>query len=248
MKRIVLILISLLFLYSCNSIKQTSESLSESKDYSTERIEFWNQWLDVCAPGNEATSTSPDWAKTTFRTVGVAYDSFIIEDSLEYMAMLALYSTEESAKKYLPGVIESGSDYPDKAVIKKGEYLTKIVKIGADISGPSVYYITPVELNHLKMNPDRIEQELGLPLTSNTGTYLIFRIYALDDNVVFQSHIAPTLQYSSIGQAVYWTCGGAIQTLVIDNNDTARWAKDSIPSDTLKIHTLPDINQRLDYK
>lgn len=73
-------------------------------------------------------------------------------------------------------------------------------------------------------------------------------MHALDDNVVFQSLVAPTVQYEAPGEAVYWTSGGATQTLVINNGNASLWAKDSIPSDTLKINMLPDINQRITIK
>lgn len=242
------IIISLAFFFSCAPIKPSLTSSSECTNCTLERVEFWNRWLDVCAPGNDASSTSADWSSTTFRTVGVTYEGFKTEDSLDYVAMVDLYASEELAKKYLPSVILSGSDYPDKALITKGMYLTKLVKIGADISGFSIYYITPKELERLKMKPSRIEQELGLPLTSNAGVYLVYKMHALDDNVVFQSDVAPTVQYTSPSEAVYWTSGGATQTLVLNNGNTNLWVKDTIPSDTLKIQMLPNINQRLNLK
>ncbi|MFT5971120.1 MAG: hypothetical protein ACI8ZO_001638 [Flavobacteriales bacterium] len=242
------IIIGLAFLFSCASIKPPSTSTSECTNCPLERVEFWNRWLAVCAPGNDASSTSADRPRTFFRTVGVKYEGFKAKDSLDYVAMVDLYPSEKQAQEYLPNVIRSGSDYPNKAVVTKGEYLTKIVKIGNDISGYSVYYITPEELERLKMKPSRIEQELGLPLTSNAGVYLVYRMYALNDNVVFQSNVAPTVQYSSPSKAVYWTSGGAMQTLVLNNSNTTLWAKDSIALDTLKIQTLPDINQTTSLK
>ena len=248
MKNTTTIITCLVLLSSCVTVKPTSTSSSDCTNCALERVEFWNRWLDACAPGNNAASTKADWSQTTFRTVGVTYEGFKTEDSLDYVAMTALYSSEELAKKYLPSIILSGSDYPDKATINEGEYLTKLVKVGANISGFSVYYITPKELKRLKAKPDRIEQELGLPLTSNAGVYLVYRMYAIDDNVVFQSHVAPTVQYNKPEKAVYWTSGGATQTLVIDNGNTARWTKETIPSDTLRIQTLPNINQILNLK
>lgn len=237
------IIISLFFLSGCASLKTSLKKSHNCPDFRSERLEFWNGWLDACAPGNYASSTNADWSETTFRTVGVTYEGFKVEDSLDYHAMVALYDSVALAEKYLPSIILSGSDYPDKALIKKGEYLTKLVKIGANISGYSVYYITPQELARLKRTPSRIEQALGLPLTSNAGAYLIYRMYASDDNVVYQSHVAPTIQYNSPREAVYWTSGGATQTLVINHRDTTLWLKDRIPSDTLKVSSLPDINQ-----
>jgi hypothetical protein len=237
------IIIGLAFLFGCASIKPSSTNTSECTNCPLERAEFWNRWLAVCAPGNKVSSPTPDWSNSTFSTVGKKYDGFKTKDSLDYVAMVDLYPSEEQAQEYLPGVILSGSDYPNKSVVTKGEYLTKIKKIGDDISGYSVYYITPEELERLKKKPSRIEQELGLPLTSNAGVYLVYKMYALDDNVVFQSSVAPSVQYSSPSKAVYWTSGGAMQTLVIDNHNTALWAKDSIALDTLKIQSLPDINQ-----
>jgi len=240
------LLTSLLLLLSCASVKPTATHSSACTNCPAERNAFWNRWLTACAPGNTASSIKADWSHTTFRTVGVTYEGFQTEDSLDYVAMVNLYDSKESAQKYLPGVILSGSDYPDQATIKKGGYLTKLVKVGANISGFSVYYITPDELKRLTQHPSRIEQELGLPLTSNAGVYVVYRMYALTDNVVFQSQVAPTVQYAVPGEVVYWTCGGATQTLVIDNGNTTRWAKDTIPSDTLRIHVLPDIDQTAD--
>ncbi|MEO1438517.1 MAG: hypothetical protein AAFV80_23460, partial [Bacteroidota bacterium] len=159
-----------------------------------------------------------------------------------------LYPADSIAQKYLPGVIQSGRDYPDRKVIKKGNYLSKLVKVGADISSPSPYYLTPKELKRLKRNPGQLEQRLGLPLTSNAGIYVEFRMYALADNTVFQSHIAPTVQYRSPDQGVYRTSGGAIQTLVINNRDAKRWSKESVPADTLWIDRLPEIDQRPDTR
>lgn len=242
MKKIILFSF-LLALFSCSAVKPTLNYSLACTNCSSERIEFWNQWLAVCAPGNTATSTKADWSHTTFRTIGVSYESFQKEDSLDYIAMKKLYPNDSLANKFLPDVIVTGSNYPDKVVINKGDYLTRIVKIGANISSYSVYYMTPKELERLKKKPSRIEQELGLPLTSNSDAYLVYRIHALDDNVVFQSQVAPTLQYSTPGKAVYWTRGGAIQTLIINNPDTTLWKKDSIPSDTLSFKTLPNINQ-----
>lgn len=243
MKNATIIILCLAFLSSCRTVTSTLTNSYKCTNCSKERADFWNSWLNACAPGNNASSTKADWSETTFRTVGVTFEGFKTEDSLDYVAMVDLYATKELAQKYLPGVILSGSDYPDKVMIKKGSYLTKIVKVGADISGFSVYYITPEELKRLMMQPGRLEQNLGLPLTSNAGTYLVYRMHALDDNVVFQSHVAPTVQYATPNQTVYWTCGGATQTLVLDNGDTARWKKDTVPSDTLKIKTLPNISQ-----
>ncbi|MEM6723200.1 MAG: hypothetical protein AAF598_04125 [Bacteroidota bacterium] len=243
MKAGILIILCFLLLSNCGSVKSSLTSASVCTDCPTERDKFWNQWLMACAPGNVASSTRSDWSNTTFRTVGVTYEGFQAEDSLDHVAMVNLYTSEDLAQRFLPGVIRSGSDYPDPIVIKKGDYLSKLVKIGADISGFSVYYITPKELKRLMKNPGRIEQELGLPLTSNAGSYLEYRMYALQDNVVFQSHVAPTVQYASPDRAVYWTTGGAVQTLVLDNGDSARWKKSAVPSDTLKIETLPNINQ-----
>lgn len=235
-------IICLAFVFSCASKKPLLISALACTNCPSERDEFWNRWLDACAPGNDASSINPDWDRTIFRTVGVTYEEFKTKDSLDYMAMLNLYDSKDIAKKYLPNVIRTGSNFPDKAMVNKGDYLIKLVKIGADIAGYSPYYITPRELARLKKEPSRIEQELGLPLTSNAGIYLVYRIYALEDNVVFQSQVAPTVQYASPSKAVYWTQGGAIQTLVIDNGNTALWTKDTTPSDTLKIQTLPDIN------
>lgn len=237
------IIILLAFLFSCASTKPPLTNSAECANCSSERVAFWNQWLDVCAPGNEASSTSANWDSTTFRTVGVTYEGFKTEDAIDYVAMAGLYESEDLAEKYLPSIILSGSDYPNKAVVTKGDYLTKLVKVGANISGFSVYYITPKELERLKIKPSRLEQKLGLPLTSNAGVYLVYRMYALNDNVVYQSHVAPTVQYKLPNEAVYWTCGGATQTLVLDNSSSILWAKDTIPSDTLKIQVLPDINQ-----
>lgn len=247
MKNLILSILSILIVTSCATVSPVINHNS-CVDCNAERNNFWNQWLAVCAPGNEATSLKADWSQTVFRTVGVDYADFIKEDSLDYVAMVGMYDSQESADKYLPGVILSGSDYPNQSVVKKGDYLTKLVKVGANISGFSVYYITPDELQRIESNPSRLEQVLGLPLTSNAGTYLVYKIHALQDNVVFYSHVAPTIQYESPTKVVYWTCGGATQTLVLNNSDAELWMKDSIPSDTLKIEMLPNINQFTELK
>ncbi len=247
MRNYTIILTCLLFLSSCKILQPATSNPISCTNCPSERLEFWNRWLNVCAPGNTASSLNADWSQTTFRTVGVTYEGFATKDSLTHANMVSFYPADSIAKKYLPGIILSGSDYPNQVVIKKGEYLTKLVKIGANISGFSVYYITPEELKQLKLDPSRLEQKLGLPLTSNTNNYLVYRIHALDDNVVFQSHVAPTIQYSSPNKAVYWTTGGATQTLVLNSNDKAHWKKESLPSDTLKIEVLPYIDQNPNY-
>jgi hypothetical protein len=247
MKNVTLI-ICLVFLTSCASTKLSLTNSSECTNCRLERIEFWNRWLAVCAPGNKVSSTSSVWSKTKFCPVGVTYEGFKTKDSLNYLGMVNLYKNLDTAKEYLPSIICSGSNYPQKAKVNKGEYLIKIVKVGDDISSESPYYITPKEFKRLKMKPSRIEQELALPLTSNAGIYLVYRIHALADNVVFQSHVAPTVQYHLPSEAVYWNTGGATQTLVINNFKTEFWTKETIPSDTLKIQTLPNINQRQNLK
>ncbi len=199
----------------------------DDEERSEQRERHWNKLKTKHFPDN-------DWGRTEFDTVGVNYDDFKADYPELYAEMVAKYPNEAIAERYLPELIESGSDIPKKVVFNKGDKVYKIVPKGKDISGPSAYYLSEKQMKKIKEKPDSLEQTLGLPLSSVSGSYDVFEMTAQEDGVsAFESTIAPTEQSGKPPQGSYTTTGGGKQTLIIDNGDTDLWEKSEDPSESI---------------
>lgn len=216
---------------------ETTEQTEENSSILEERTAFWKEWNEKCAPPTTETNAS------IFKTLGKDYETFKTNDTEVWQAMIDLYQTPEDGEKWLPGLIESGSTYPIPVHAYAGQKLYKIVAAGKNISSPSAYYMTEMQLEKVKMHPADLEQTLGLPLQSCAGEYWIYSITSLvDDNVFFQSSIAPTEQYASATpEIVYHTPGGGVQSLLINNMDPLKWKKSEEPDEKYIPDTLPHI-------
>lgn len=210
--------------------------LGETEDILSQRQDFWTNYKSKYFPDG-------DWGKTEFVTEGLDYNTFKNSNPAIYNEMAAKYGSSEIAEEYLPGLIESGSSIPTKVILNKGDELYKIVPSGSDISGLSPYYLSKAELNFVKQNPEKLEQVLGLPLSSCSGKYEVYKIVAKENNLaVFEANIAPTKQYlKSNPSDFYSTTGGRKQTLLIDNGDTDLWEKSSSAIETIEPTVLPVI-------
>ncbi len=130
-------------------------------------------------------------------------------------------AAEASAPQYLDGVINSGITVPQKVPAKDGYTLYKVVPKG----GPGPSPVTPFwmkldELNSYGTSAN-FEQKLGLPISSHSAKYDVYRIKLKPGQQVniFESQIANTIENG------YTTTGGAIQSLVLDR---AKWTNPEI--------------------
>lgn len=229
---------------ACSSEEESKEDdkqeqqVDEDESILEQRNAFWQEWINKCFPNEE-------WNTTTFTTNGVNYDAFKSDNPQVWQAMVDTYSDTASANSYLPGVVNSGNTYPIEAQASSGMKLYKTVPEGKDISGPSPYYVTQMQLEWIKLHPAELEQKLGLPLSSVSGEYWIYSITSLvDDNLFFQSTIASTDQYANATpNVVYKTPGGAIQSLLINNGDPMKWKKSDQPDEKYIPDTLPEIQE-----
>ncbi|MES2555564.1 MAG: hypothetical protein V4604_05395 [Bacteroidota bacterium] len=202
-----------------------------------QRTNFWNDWINKCFPNK-------NWNNTTFTTEGVSYSTFANSNPTLNNEMRAMYDNPAYADNFLPGVVNSGSNNPVKISANDGDVFYKIVPKGNGINGSSPYYLSQEEYNWIKANPSQLEQKLGLPLSSVDAEYDVYTITSLaDDNVLFQSTIAPTEQFAnSTPSQIYNTTGGKIQSLIINSNNNNLWMKSSSPVETITPSILPNIN------
>ncbi|MEO4006524.1 peptidoglycan-binding domain-containing protein [Flavobacterium sp. CAU 1735] len=223
-----------------NSPKITNfreKSKAPEKNIVAEREAFWKEIKEKYFPEN-------DWSKTDFVTEGIDFEQFKLNHPNLFEEMASKYGSMDVASRFLPGLIESGSTTPVKVTFNKGDELFKIVPKGGNIDGPSPYYLTKSELDFVKQNPQQLEQVLGLPLSSTTGEYDVFKMVAKQDNISgFESIIAQTKQSAkSNPNDFYKTTGGKKQTLIIDNTNTDIWEKISSPVETISPKSLPKID------
>lgn len=202
-----------------------------------ERDIFWKELKERYFPDN-------DWSKTDFVTEGVNFDKFKLDHPDLFDEMASKYNSIDDANRYIPGLVESGSTVPVKVMFKKGDELFKIVQKGGNIDSPSAYYLTKSELDFVKQHPESLEQALGLPLSSTTSEYDVFKIVAKKDNISgFESIIAQTKQSAKVNPGdFYKTTGGKKQTLIIDNKNSDIWEKGSTPVETISPKSLPKID------
>jgi len=199
------------------------------------REAFWDELKKKYFPDN-------DWNKTDFITEGINFETFKTKHPNLFNEMAKKYNSIDFANRFLPGIIEAGSTTPIKVTFKKGDELYKIVSKGGNIDSPSPYYLTKSELDFVKNNLNKLEQVLGLPLSSNSAEYDVFKIIAKKDVTAFESIIAQTKQSAkSNPDDFYKTIGGKKQTLIIDNSNTDLWEKIKTPIETLTPKYLPKI-------
>ncbi|MGE4513132.1 MAG: hypothetical protein AB7E26_04860, partial [Chryseobacterium sp.] len=211
--------------------KASLNNIVEERDF------FWKELKERYFPDN-------DWSKTDFVTEGVNFDKFKLDHPDLFDEMASKYNSIDDANRYIPGLVESGSTMPVKVIFKKGDELFKIVQKGGNIDSPSAYYLTKSELDFVKQHPERLEQALGLPLSSTTSEYDVFKIVAKKDNISgFESIIARTKQSAKLNPGdFYKTTGGKKQTLIIDNKNSDIWEKGSTPVETISPKSLPKID------
>ncbi len=218
--------------------KDPKEQKDEEVSILEQRNEFWKEWQAKCAPETTKTDSS------IFVTNGKDYDQFKADNPEIWQAMIDMYQTPSDGEDFLPGVIMSGSTYPIEVHASAGQKLYKIVPPEGKIVGSySPYYMTKMQLEQLKLHPADLEQKLGLPLQSCSGEYWIYSITSLvDDNLFFQSEIAPTKQYAvTTPNVVYHTPGGAVQSLLINSNAEMKWKKGTEPDEKYIPDTLPKV-------
>ncbi|MFO0322471.1 MAG: hypothetical protein ACK504_08585 [Bacteroidota bacterium] len=200
----------------------------------TQRVNFWNDWINKCFPAK-------NWSNTTFKTFGKDYNTFKSTNVTIYNDMKALNSNELKLKEF----IESCSNTSPiiKINVQSGDVYYKIVRKGEDIiSSASVYYIDQAQLNLIKANPEKLEQVLGLPLSSVSSEYDVFKITYQGSNpgYVFKSTIASTEQYANATQSVkYNTTGGGKQILILNNLNDDVWIKSSSPLEPIIPNQIP---------
>jgi hypothetical protein len=213
------------------------KSKTSVKNVLAERDAFWKELKEKYFPEN-------DWSKTDFVTEGVDFNKFKSDHPNLFDEMAAKYDSMAAADRFLPGLIESGSSIPFKVTFNKGDELFKIVPKGGNIDGPSPYYLTKSELDFVKQHPERLEQVLGLPLSSTTSEYDVFKIVAKKDNISgFESIIAQTKQSAKSNPGdFYETTGGKKQTLIIDNMESGTWEKIAVPVEAISPKSLPKID------
>lgn len=214
-----------------------TKSKTSVKNILAERDAFWKELKEKYFPEN-------DWSKTDFVTEGIDFNKFKSDHPNLFDEMAAKYGSIDAADRFLPGIIESGSSIPFKVIFNKGDELFKIVPKGGNIASPSPYYLTKSELDFVKQHPERLEQVLGLPLSSTTSEYDVFKMIAKKDNISgFESIIAQTKQSAKLNPGdFYKTTGGKKQTLIIDNMDSDIWEKTSIPVESISPKSLPKID------
>jgi hypothetical protein len=156
--------------------------------------------------------------------------------------MRKLYGSDAVAAQYLPSVIVSGSSYPTMHKAKVGQLFYKIVSRGKNIGSPSPYYLSDSMFKAVLTHPCLLEQQLGLPIGSMSVQYDVFTIRSLiNDNIFFNSKIAATDQYKKNDSTIiYHTIGGGIQSLIINNQDAAKWQKSSLPILTILPFCKPE--------
>lgn len=213
---------------------QIDELIGGATNWITQRTSFWDDWINKCFPGK-------NWSNTTFQTVGKDYNAFKSANVDLDSQMRAMYNTASDADRFLPGVINSGSTNPVKVTASQGEKYYKIVAKGGDINSPSPYYLSEAEYQWIKANPSKLEQKLGLPLSSVSAEYDVFTITSkVNNNPLFQSTVAPTKQFANTTpNIVYNTSGGRTQSLIINNSDADFWIKSTSPIETISPNSLP---------
>lgn len=213
------------------------KSKTSVKNVLAEREAFWKELKEKYFPEN-------DWSKTDFVTEGIDFNKFKSDHPNLFDEMAAKYDSMAAADRFLPGLIESGSSIPFKVTFNKGDELFKIVPKGGNIDGPSPYYLTKSELDFVKQHPERLEQVLGLPLSSTTSEYDVFKMVAKKDNISgFESIIAQTKQSAKSNPGdFYETTGGKKQTLIIDNMESGTWEKIAVPVEAISPKSLPKID------
>lgn len=200
-----------------------------------ERTQFWNNWINKCFPDK-------NWDTSTFKTIGVSYTTFKTTDSLTYKDMKALNPNEVKLQE----VVESGATMPHEITIKKGAIFYKIVPKGNNINSASVYYLSQSQLSAIKNKPAKLEQTLCLPLSSVAAAYDVFKITFMDaTGYVFQSRIAPSIQFANATPTVkYTTSGGGVQTLILDNTNAQKWHKSTSAISAINPNMLPQIGKQ----
>lgn len=215
------------------AINSVGEDLTE---IIKKRKDFWDNLRQQYFPDN-------DWSKTDFITEGIDFNTFKSNNPSIYDEMVSKYDSPDFADNFLPDLIKSGNEVPKRIELKAGDKLYKIVAKGQDIQSPSAYYLSKSELDFVKNNPEKLEQVLGLPLSSNAAQYDVFTITARTNVTVFESTIAPTKQFSKANpSSIYKTTGGRKQTLVIDNRNKNLWDKGEVPVESISPRNLPEID------
>jgi hypothetical protein len=184
-----------------------------------------------------------DWNKTEFKTFGT-YPEFVIRTNPDLYAEMKTLLGKQGDE--IDKVIRTGLNTPQRIQVNVGDEFYKLTPSvpGSNINSDSIYYLTKEEYLFFKSNPQLIHQNLGLPISTSMADYDVFKIKAQQPTVVYQSTIAPTLQYSPDNPNIsYKTEGGATQTLILNNNalidpnniNSRVWSKSKTAIDIIKI-------------
>lgn len=174
-------------------------------------------------------------ATVEFIARGLGYGHVLAKDRAIINAMSAKYNTPANARRFLPGVINTGSTVPKSVPVRQGDKFYKLMSPGADPTFEqthSPYYLSMEELEKAIGNTSVVEHKLGLPLQSYSYVYFVYEIEAKEDHEVFESKIAPTSQKvipANRENKFFENAGGAWQTLILDSNDTTKWDKKARP-------------------
>lgn len=220
-----------LLLSSCHSKKITADKPHQVTELT--RQTFWDGWIKKCFP-------EKDWSKTTFTTYGLTAEK-VKKDAPEiYQSMSDLYANEQLAERFLPELIAAGSTIPVKKTVDQGKILYKFIPKGGNINSPSPYFLSEETYRLAKKEVNLIEQKLELPLSSVAGSYAIFTITAKQTQDVYQSKVAPSVQFAKATPNVrYKAPGGYTQTLIINNTNPLKWQKSSSAIEIITPNVLP---------
>jgi len=176
-----------------------------------------------------------DWNTTNFVT-----QSSVDSTSLIYHRVFDKFKDISCDKDNdrIKTVLYAGLSYPIEINVNAGEVYYKIVPKHFENSkfalNQSVYYLDAAEYTYISNNNEYLESYLGLPLSSVSVDYKVYKIIAQQNTTVYKSYIAPTIQNLKHTPSVsYRTRGGIVQTIVPNICNSAIWKK--VADDSMQI-------------
>ncbi|WP_224484619.1 fibronectin type III domain-containing protein [Robertkochia aurantiaca] len=201
------------------ALKKLTASLLRETDILTERAAFWKRIKDEHFP-NE------DWSQTVFETHGLVYEEIEV-NNFDLINEMRVVASNDFILKKLPEIIESGSTLPVKTNVEVGKEFYKLVPKGNEFNYYSPYYLDQETLEYLQHNPSQIESVLGLPLSSVSSHYDVYRVISIGESYFYRSKIASTSQSRMTPKTdPYRTKGGAIQNIILNIDNDNLWKKE----------------------